>query len=157
MLFRLMSAGIAGSLAVGAAGNTALAQTAGEVAARWGLLGEWKVDCKSQASQGNQGIEFIVRDGKLIQERNAGTAKDVTTITSAVARPDGSLETVEMSATTPPTTRLIVRRKQGDGRFAVWSNRIAGSEQYSIRDGKFTNGSGTAPAINRCRGPAGRT
>lgn len=157
MPFRLISAGIAGSLALAAAGTPALAQTAGDTAAKWGLLGEWKLDCRSPTSPGNLAIEFIVRDGKLVQERSDGSAKDVTTITSAVAKPDGSLETVEISAKTPPTTRQIVRRKQGDGRFAVWSNRIAGSEQYSIRDGKLANGGSPASAINRCRGPAGRT
>ena len=156
MSFRLIFAGIAGSLAVAAA-TPVFAQTAGEAAAKWGLLGEWKLDCKAPTSQGNQAIEFVVRDGKLLQERSAGSVKDVTTITSAVAKPDGSLETVEISATTPPTTRQIARRKQGDGRFAVWSNRIVGSEQYSIKDGKFTNSGGPAPAISRCRGSAGRT
>jgi hypothetical protein len=154
-LFRVIS--IAGSLALAVPGTPAFAQTAGETAAKWGLLGEWKVDCKSPASQGNQGIEFIVRDGKLLQERSAGNVKDLTTITSAVAKPDGSLETVEITATAPPTTRQLVRRKQGEGRFAVWSNRIAGSERYSIRDGKFTNSGAAAPTITRCRGPAGRT
>jgi hypothetical protein len=149
MLFRLIFAGIAGTLGTG---MPAFAQTAAEAATKWGLLGEWKLDCRSPTSPGNQAIEFVVRDGKLLQERSAGSAKDVTTITSAVAKPDGSLETVEVSA----ATRHIVRRKQGDGRFAVWSNRIAGSEQYSIRDGKFTNGGGIAPTISRCRGPAGR-
>ena len=121
-----------------------------------GLLGEWRLDCKSPSSQGDQAIEFVIRDGKLLQERSAGTVKDLTTITSAVAKPDNSLESVEISATTPPKTRQIVRRKQGDGRFAIWSNRVAGSEQYSIKDGKFANG-GTAPTISRCRGPAGRS
>ncbi len=156
MLFRLSSRGIAASLALAAAGTPAFAQTAGEAAAKWGLLGEWKVDCKSPASQGNQAIEFVVRDGKLLQERSAGSVKDVTTITSAVAKPDGSPETMEVSPSNPPTTRQVVRRKQSDGRFAVWSNRIAGSEQYSIRDGKFTNSGAAAPAISRRRGPAGR-
>jgi hypothetical protein len=157
MLFRLISAAIAGTWALAAAGTPAFAQTAGETAAKWGLLGEWKLDCKAPTSQRNQAIEFIVREGKLLQERSAGSVKDGTTLTSAAARPDGSLETVEISATTPPTTRQIVRRKQGDGRFAVWSNRVVGSEKYSIRDGKFANGGGTAPALNRCRGPAGRS
>ncbi len=154
MMFRVISAGIVGVLAV--AGTPAYAQTAGEAAAKWGLIGEWKVDCKSPTSQANQAIEFAVRDGKLLQERNNGNAKDATTLISAAIQPDGSLETVEVAATNPPTTRQIVRRKQGEGRFTIWSNRIVGTEQYSIRDGKFTNSGGPAPAISRCRGPAGR-
>jgi hypothetical protein len=113
MQFRPIFAGIAGASALAAAGVPAFAQTAGETAAKWGLPGEWKLDCKSPASQRNQAIEFIVRDGKLLQERSAGSVKDVTTLTSAVARPDGSLETVEVSASTPPTTRQIVRRRHG--------------------------------------------
>jgi hypothetical protein len=157
MQFRPIFAGIAGAWALTAAGVPAFAQTAGETATKWGLPGEWKLDCKSPASQRNQAIEFIVRDGRLLQERSAGSVKDVTTLTSAVARADGSLETVEISASPPPTTRQIVRRRHGDGRFAVWSNRVAGSEQYSIRDGRFANGGGTAPTLNRCRAPAGRS
>jgi hypothetical protein len=130
----------------------ASAQNAGETATKWGLLGEWRLDCNVPAGPSNIAIEFAVRDGKLVQERSAGNAKDSTAITSAVIRSDGSLETTEVSATQPPTTRQIVRRKQGEGRFSVWSNRAAGSEQYSVRDGKFANG-GVAPPLSRCRTP----
>jgi hypothetical protein len=121
-----------------------------DVAEKWGLLGEWKLDCRTPTSPNNQAIEFVVRNGKLVLERSTGVAKDVITITSAVAKPDGSLETTEVSSSNPPMTRQIVRRKQGDGRFVVWSNRIAGSEQYTIKDGRFANG-GAAAAITRCR------
>jgi hypothetical protein len=63
MQFRPIFAGIAGAWALAAAGMPAFAQTAGETAAKWGLPGEWKLDCKSPASQRNQAIEFTVRGG----------------------------------------------------------------------------------------------
>lgn len=152
MRVRTITAAIAGALGLAAATVPASAQNAGDAAAKWGLLGEWRLDCNVPAGPNNIAIEFVVREGKLFQERSAGNAKDSTAITSAVIRADGTLETTEQSSTQPPTTRQIVRRKQGEGRFAVWSNRAAGTEQYSVRDGKFANG-GAAPALNRCRAP----
>jgi hypothetical protein len=153
MRIRSIYAGIAGSLLLAAATAPASAQNAGDAAARWGLLGEWRLDCNMPAGPNNVAIEFVVRDGRLVQERSAGTAKDSTAITSAVVRADGNLETTEMSSSQPPVTRQIIRRKQGEGRFFVWSNRAAGTEQYTIRDGKFVNGGNNAPALTRCRAP----
>jgi hypothetical protein len=152
MTIRLGSASLVGALVLAASAAPAWSQTAGEAATKWGLLGEWKLDCKLPTGPNSLSIEFTIRDGKLYQERSSGTAKDSTAITSAVIRADGALETTEVSSTQPPTTRQIVRRKQGEGRFSVWSNRAAGTEQYSIRDGKFANG-GPAPALTRCRAP----
>jgi hypothetical protein len=149
---KLISAGVAGILAILAGGLPASAQNAGDAAAKWGLLGEWRLDCTAPTSPTNQAIIFAVRDGKLFQDRTDGKAKDSTAITSAAVRSDGALETTEVSSATPPVTRQIVRRKQGDGRFAVWSNRVSGTDQYPIKDGKFTNGN-TAPALTRCKAP----
>lgn len=146
----LVRAGTAGFLVLAAAAAPVRAQTAGDAAAKWGLLGEWKLDCNVPTGPNSIAIEFVVRDGRLYQERNGGTAKDSTAITSAVIRSDGTLETTEVTAGQPPATRQIVRRKQGEGRFSVWSNRAAGTEQYSVRDGKFANG-GVAPPLTRCR------
>jgi hypothetical protein len=157
LMIRWVGAGLAGALVLAASAAPAWSQTAGDAAAKWGLLGEWKLDCKLPTGPNSMSIEFAVRDGKLYQERNSGAAKDSTAITSAVIRSDGTLETTEVSSTQPPTTRQIVRRKQGDGRFAVWSNRAAGTEQYSIRDGKFVNGGGVAPALTRCRAATGKS
>jgi hypothetical protein len=145
----------AGALLLAATTVPATAQTAGDAAAKWGLLGEWRLDCNVPAAPDNQSIVFAVRDGKLYQERTDGNAKDATTITAAAIRADGTLETTEMLIAQPPATRQLVRRKQGESRFAIWSNRVAGTEQYSIRDGKFTDGS-PAPALTRCKAPGRR-
>jgi hypothetical protein len=145
----------AGALLLAAWAVPASAQNAGDAAAKWGLLGEWKLDCNVPTGPANQAIVFLVRDGKLFQERTDGNAKDSTAITAATIRADGMLETTEVASTNPPTTRQIVRRKQGsESRFAVWSNRIAGTEQYPIRDGKITANGNPAPPLTRCRAPA---
>ncbi len=164
MNIRLISAAVAGSLLWVAGGTPALAQipvpsqaqAAGEAAGKWGLLGEWKLDCKAATAANNPAIEFVVRNGVLFQEQTrGGNDRDYITILAASVRADGGLETTEVSNTNPPVTRQIVRRKQGDSRFSVWSNRVAGTEQYPIRDGKFTNG-GMAPALVRCRAPGAK-
>lgn len=156
MRVRLTSAAMVGALALAAGGTPALAQTAGEAAGKWGLLGEWKLDCKAATAANNPSIEFVVRSGVLFQEQTrGGNEKDFTTIVAVTVRADGGLETTEVSNTNPPVVRQILRRKQGDGRFSVWSNRVAGTEQYPIRDGKFANG-GMAPTLNRCRAPNAR-
>src|SRR5436190_3136383 len=108
MTIRLTCAGIAGSLILAVGSAPSWAQTAGDAAAKWGLLGEWKLDCNTPTGPNNIAIEFVIREGKLYQERTAGTTKDATAITSAVIRADGTLETTEMSSANPPTTRQIV-------------------------------------------------
>ena len=153
MIIGLIRAGMAGALVLAASVVPTSAQTAGDAAAKWGLLGEWRLDCNTPTGPANLSIGFAIRDGKLFQERTDGAAKDSTAITSAIIRADGTLETTEAAATQPPTTRQIVRRKQGEGRFAVWSNRAAGSEQYSVRDGKLLATGAVAPPLTRCRAP----
>lgn len=150
MRIALIAAGGAVLVVVAIVAVLMFRQGPADVAGKWGLLGEWKLNCQAPTSPNNVSIEFVVRDDKLFQDRTAGTVRDTTAITAVGLNSDGMLETTEVSPTTPPTTRQIVRRKQGEGRFAVWSNRAAGSEQYSIKDGKFANG-GTAPALTRCR------
>src|SRR5262249_2985718 len=87
-LFALALLAILGTSAVSHAQKTA------ETATRWGLLGNWKLDCSTPTSSGNGRLSYVVRGGKLFHDRDFGDRKDSSPVTLATSRPDGSIEVV---------------------------------------------------------------
>ena len=133
-----------------AAAFEARAQSNADIAARWGLIGTWKVDCRAPTSRSNTAITYAVRQGQLFMDRNYGDGQDSSTIQSATAKPGGLLEIV----TTIPSisqTRQFAFTKGPDGRKRAMSNRDTNTGTYTVVDGKFTSNGNPTPWQTSCR------
>jgi hypothetical protein len=126
------------------------AQSNAEAARKWGLLGVWKTDCTKPLSRSHPDLIYAVRDGVLYHDRNFGDAQDSSPVQLAVLRPDGTLDlTVQFPALSQ--TRQFVFRKAGEGRKQAVMNRNVNTDEYTVRDGKFTSNGNPTPVQHRCR------
>ena len=137
-------------LAVLATCEASLAQTIAETAARWGLLGTWRLDCSKPASRSDGALQYVVRGGKLFHDREFGDTRDSSSVMSATTKADGSLE-ITVNFVSLSQTRQYSMMKGSDGRIRAISNRNVDTNEYSIRDGKFTANGNTPPWQTRCR------
>jgi hypothetical protein len=139
-------------LAVLVTTEASLAQTVAETASKWGLLGTWRLDCTKPASRSDGALQYVVRGGKLFHDREFGDARDSSSVILATTKADGSLEiVVSFVSFSPPQTRQFAFTKGSDGRIRAISNRNVDTNEYSIRDGKFTANGNTPPWQTRCR------
>lgn len=150
LVVRSVTAYAAAILAMVTLSAPALAETAAEAAVTWGLIGKWQPDCKAPTTAENAAFTYVVRDGKLYQDRMVRDSPESNLIVAATIKVDGSLETT-IAFPNQSASRTSVLKKQGEDCLSVWSNRATGTEQYSIKDGKFTTGNGIAPMLTRCR------
>jgi|SRR5579883_1639861 uncharacterized membrane protein len=137
------------TLALATAAAPVHADDAADVATRWGLLGVWKADCARGPSRADVAVRYIVRDGRLWQERDDGNAIESNVVSHAERTGDGMLELTVVVAP-PGQAQTFVLKREKDGQFLVWSNRSIGSDRYTIRDGKFTDGNGARPLLTQC-------
>jgi hypothetical protein len=139
-------------LAVLATTEASLAQTVAETASKWGLVGTWRLDCSTPASRSNGDLQYVVRGGKLFHDREFGDARDSNVVVSATRKTNGSLEiAVNFVSFSPPQTRQFAFVKGSDGRIRAVSNRNVDTNEYSIKDGKFSANGNDTPWQTRCR------
>jgi hypothetical protein len=137
-------------LGVLATSEALLAQTVADTASRWGLLGNWRIDCSKPASRSNGELKYVVKGGKLFHDREFGDVRDSTPVMSATTKADGSIEIV-INLVSRSETRQFSLIKGSDGRIRAMSNRNVDTNQYSIVDGKFTANGNATPWQTRCR------
>jgi len=137
-------------LAVLAACEISLAQTNAETASQWGLLGTWKLDCSKPASRSDGDLQYVVEGGKLVHKREFGDVRDSSSVMSAIAKPDGSLELV-VNFVSLTQTRQYAFMKGGDGRIQTTFNRNIDTDEFTIKDRKFTANDNPTPWLTRCR------
>ena len=133
-----------------AASEASFAQTAAETASRWGLLGTWKLDCSQPASSSNGALQYVVRGGKLFHDREFGDRRDSSSVVSATTKAGGSIELV-VNFVSISQTRQFSFIKGSDGRIQAIFNRNVATNEYTIRDGKFTVNGNASPWQTRCR------
>jgi hypothetical protein len=136
-------------LAVLAMPEASLAQTVADTASKWGLLGTWRLNCGVPASRSDGELKYVVRGGKLYHDREFGDARDSSQVTSATRKPDGSLELV-VKFDSLSQTRQFSFMKGSDGRIRAISNRNVDTNEYTIKDGKFTSNGNSPPWQTRC-------
>ena len=136
-------------LAVLAISEAACAETVAQTASRWGLLGTWRLDCSKPASRSDGALQYVVRGGKLFHDREFGDSRDSNAVILATAKADGSLEIVVNFAALSQTRQFSFMRGS-DGRIRTFSNRNVDTDEYSIKDAKFSNGTPT-PWQTHCR------
>jgi hypothetical protein len=137
-------------LAILAAPEASLAQTVADTASKWGLLGTWRLDCSQSPSRSDGELKYVVRGGKLFHDREFGDARDSSPVMSATRKTDGSLELV-VNFVSLSQTRQFSFMKGSDGRIRAISNRNVDTNEYSIKDGKFTSNGNSPPWQTRCR------
>jgi hypothetical protein len=147
MSFRIRTCAVS-VLLCGLAATSAIAQTPAEVAANWGLLGVWSLDCGQPTSRANARLSFVQDGGRLIHRRNFGDRSDEHAVVAARLL-DGDRIEVVIDLQQFSQRREIVFAKEGEGKKRTVSNRDD-KNVYSIRDGKFVASGQPAPVQIRC-------
>lgn len=126
--------------AIGADYDTASARTATHpdvaAAAKWGLLGIWKIDCDAPTSQSNWRLSYVVKAGRLYHDRNSGKSKDSSRVTKVTITDDGILE-ITVNFRSFKQVRHFGFIRGIDGRIRAMFNRNVKTNEYTVRDGRF--------------------
>jgi len=128
----------------------ASAETIAGTATQWGLLGTWRLDCGTPAGSNDPGQTYVVRDGKLFHERAWGDRHDFSPVLSASVTNNGGLELL-VKFESFKQTRQWTMIKGDDGRVRIVSNRNVDTDEYAVRDGKFTVNGSTTPWQTHCQ------
>lgn len=133
------------------AGSPVAAETNLQAAQKWGLLGDWKVNCSAPTKRGNQKSSFVGRKGKLFHDRDGGSYRDSHEIQRAVIKAGGIMEiTMTFVSVSPSVTRIFAFVKDGKGRKRAIYNRDLISNKYVIKNGKFLHNGKLTKWQNRC-------
>src|SRR5690349_17136814 len=65
-----------------------------DVAADWGLLGKWAIDCEARPASTNPFYSYVMVGDKLLIKRDTGVTQDENKVLSAAATDDGGIELV---------------------------------------------------------------
>jgi hypothetical protein len=129
----------------------ASAETAAETARKWGLIGPWALDCSLPPDR-NKGTLLayeITSNGKLVHRRNFGDTSDESPVLSAELSDNGMLN-LRVLFPSLKQTREYGLMKQPDGTLRAIYNRNQ-KEEYTIRDGKFTDNGNPTPLQHKCK------
>jgi hypothetical protein len=144
---RKIAAALALTLALAA---SARAETAGETAAAWGLVGTWAADCRLPPSEGNSYLTYaLASGGRMAHERDVGFRRDVAEVVRA-ALAVGGIDLVVYFPAAAQTRQLTIA-KSPDGRLRVLADTFVNTNEYAIRDGKIADTGVDTPWQSRCR------
>ena len=135
-------------LAALAASGAGHAETAANVAAQWGLLGSWRIDCTAPPSVDNFNETYVVRGGKLYLDRVDSGGAGSEPVLAAKIRPDNSIAIFIRFESAAQTRENDVIR-DGD-RKRVMSNSRINSQDYSVRNGVLVASGKPTPWMNHC-------
>jgi hypothetical protein len=151
LAFSRLAALLMGCLMVGCLVSPgALAQTATQTASSWGLLGEWRRDCRSPIADDNPSYLYLVRNGQLYLDRDFAKSGTDSSVVSGIRRTAaGEIEYVIQFISL--AHRQHLNAKSADGRMRVIFNKNLQTGEASVVDGKFTDGGQITPWLSRCR------
>ena len=138
------------TLAMFAAPGATPAETTVQAASKWGLLGIWRLDCSKPMGRNNPDLAYVVRGGKLFHDRDFGDTRDSNAVVLATTKADGTFEIV-VNFASMSQTRQFSFFKADSRRIRAMSNRNVDTNEYSVRDGKFTANGNATPWQTRCR------
>lgn len=128
----------------------ASAETIAETVTQWGLIGPWSLDCALPADH-NKGtiLSYEVADGdNVVHRRDFGDSSDESQVRSARVSDDGMLH-LQVYFPSVKQTREYGMIKLPDGSVrAIYSRNE--TNQYSIKDGKFTSSGKPTPVQHKC-------
>jgi hypothetical protein len=119
-----------------------------DVAADWGLLGHWALDCEGKPSNTNPHYSYVMVGDKLLIRRDTGVLQDENKVISGALTDDGDIELVtEYKAFSVVMTSRYA--KDNVDQFHPVSNRDQNGV-YTIQDSKSTRTGSSAPVMTRC-------
>ena len=119
-----------------------------DVAADWGLLGHWALDCEGKPSNTNPHYSYVMVGDKLLIRRDVGVLQDENKVLSAVATDDGGIELVTDFKAFSVVTTTRYAKDSADQFHPVFTRDAKGV--YTIQDGKSTRTGSSAPVMTRC-------
>jgi hypothetical protein len=125
-------------------------ETAAETVHRWGLIGPWSRDCSLAADRNSDTLLAyeIVREGRVVFQRNFGDAAEESEVVAAEVTADGMLN-LRVFFPGLKQIRESGLMMQPDGSMRAMYNRSLQGE-YTIRDGKFTASGAPTPPLHKC-------
>jgi hypothetical protein len=129
----------------------ASAETVAETTRKWGLIGPWSLDCSLPPDR-NKGTVLayeITPGGRVVHRRNFGDSTDEAQILSAVVSGNGMLN-LRVQFPGLKQIREYGLIMQPDGTMRAMYNRNQ-KEEYSIKDGKFTDNGNPTPSQHKCK------
>jgi hypothetical protein len=129
--------------------QTAFAQSPGEIAQKWGLLGTWAEFCNRPPARENDYATFVRRDGELFLDRDFGDGGDSNRVAAASILPDGMIS-VSIVFRGLKQTRINVFALGPDGRRrAMFNSDTQGT--FSVKDGILLGSGNPTSWLTRCR------
>jgi hypothetical protein len=133
--------------------GSARAETVAATMTKWGLMGDWSVDCGAAAGKGTAAkLRYATMpDGSVLHYRNFGDGSSSDKIKSARITPEGWLELKvffkEIAVGQQDRTFALKRIKPGVVQAMYNYNA---KREYSVKDGKFTSNGKEAPLQYKC-------
>jgi hypothetical protein len=127
------------------------AETVAQTARKWGLIGPWSLDCSLRPDRGKGAVLAyeIASNGSVVHRRNFGDTTDEGQVLSAELSDNGMLN-LRVLFPSLKQTREYGLMMQPDGTLRAIYNRNQ-KEEYTIRDGKFTENGNPTPAQHKCK------
>jgi len=118
-----------------------------DVAADWGLLGKWAVDCQGRPSNENPHYRYVMYGASLLIRRDTWM-QDENKVIAASVTDDGDIELVTEYKALSHVITSRYARDNADQFHPVSVRDEKGV--YGIQDGKSTKTGLAAPVMTRC-------
>lgn len=131
--------------------QTAAQRQVADTLYRWGLIGDWSLDCSRPPSRDNGYLNYVIQQpGIAMHVRYFGDAQDSHEVLDARPVQDGGLElTVRFAFRDGAQTRRWVLIKESN-RIRAISNVNVQTGDASIRNGRFVHNGAETPWQTRC-------
>lgn len=132
---------------------SARAETVAATMTKWGLMGDWSVDCAAAAGSGTAAkLRYAAKpDGSVLHFRNFGDAKSSDKVKSVRITPEDWLELkifFKEIAVGEQDRTFALKRIQTGVVQAMYNYNA--KREYSVKDGKFTSNGKDTPLQHRC-------
>jgi len=138
------------ALVLVAAPSSSFAQSAVDIATRWGMLGTWQSDCKAPVGGENYNMSIVVKDGQLFLDRKSDAFTDSSEITGGTLNADGTIELVVNFAVFHQIRRNVYA-KNDSGQMRIMENQDLQNREYSVRNGTLTGNGPPTPWLTHCQ------
>jgi len=131
--------------------GSASAETAAETARRWGLLGQWSLDCALPPDRDRGAVLAyeVIDGGRLVYRRDFGDSTDSADVIAAEISADGLLN-LRVFFPKLKQTRDYGLLMDADGSIRAFYNRDQ-KGNYSIRNGRFSANGKPTPPNHKCK------
>ena len=125
------------------------------VAAQWGLVGVWQLDCKAPVRPNNPSYKYSIENGQLLLTRDVGRGTTDTSKISDVTVAGEEISYVVHFAQAGDKNKETVARqntlaKSPDGRIRTVINKDVRTGQVTVLDGLRTSDKKPTPWMSRC-------